>query len=346
MDLQGRPHRAAPTKREPKALALQLENAVSATVSALRGFGNPPGRKVLMLMAGGWPFSIRSYIRGGDQIPLSRQIPDGEQILRPLTATANLLGYTVYPVDVPGVSSEAVDASVQTAMASSAAGMSSKLREQELEGALRFIAQETGGKAVINSNRTLALAEAARDTRSYYWLGFTPTWKRNDKSHRVKVEAVRPGLEVRARESFLDLSRKAEVSMKVESALLFGGLPGAVPLPLRLGTPVRTKRGELEIPVTLGLPADILTVVPFEGKYAAELELRVAATNDQGESSEIPVIPLSLTAERPPRAGGFVRYETKLKLRGNATHLVLAVYDPVSGKIATAQTPVPTPGGS
>jgi hypothetical protein len=166
-----------------------------------------------MLMAGGWPFSIWSYIRGGDQVPLSRQIPDGEQLLRPLTATANLLGYTVYPVDVPGVSSEAVDATIQTAKVSGEAGMSSKLREQEFEGALRFIAQETG-KAVINSNRTLALAEAAPDTRSDYWLGFTPTWKRNDKSHQVKVEAVRPGLTVRARENFIHRSRNAKVSMR------------------------------------------------------------------------------------------------------------------------------------
>ncbi|HSN86885.1 MAG TPA: VWA domain-containing protein, partial [Thermoanaerobaculia bacterium] len=78
-------------------LSRQVEAAVSATVSALRGFANPPGRKVMLLLSGGWPYSITSFIRGDGTIPTSRQIPDGEQLLRPLANTANLLGYTIYP---------------------------------------------------------------------------------------------------------------------------------------------------------------------------------------------------------------------------------------------------------
>jgi VWFA-related protein len=324
-----------------QVLLRRLEGAVSAAVSAMRGFGNPPGRKVMMLMAGGWPFSIQSYIRGQGKTPLSREFPEGEEILRPLTSTANLLGYTVYPVDMQGVASNAADVEARGPLQTANAISGGKLREQEIEGSLQFIAGETGGKPLLNSNRSVALAEVSRDTRSYYWLGFTPTWKRNDQSHRVEVEAVRPGLEARSRGNFLDLSRRAEISMKVESALLLGGLPGAVPLPVRLGTPKRTKKGQLEIPLTLGLPADLLTMIPQDGQYTTQVELRVAATDDEGNGSEIPVIPLTLSAPRPPRPGGFVRYDTKLKLQGTAKRLVVAVYDPLSGKIATAQVEIP-----
>jgi VWFA-related protein len=283
-----------------QTLLRRLEGAVSAAVSAMRGFGNPPGRKVMMLMAGGWPFSIQSYIRGTGKTPLSREFPEGEQILRPLTSTANLLGYTVYPVDMQGVASNAADVEARGPLQTGNAILGGKLREQEIEGALRFIAGETGGKPLLNTNRSVALAEVSRDTRSYYWLGFTPTWKRNDQSHRVEVEAVRPGLDARSRSNFLDLSRKAEISMKVESALLFGGLPGAAPLPVRLGTPKRTKKGQLEIPLTLGLPADLLTMIPQDGEYTTQVELRVAATDDEGNGSEIPVIPLTLSAPARP----------------------------------------------
>jgi VWFA-related protein len=324
-----------------QTLLRRLEGAVSAAVSAMRGFGNPPGRKVMMLMAGGWPFSIQSYIRAEGKMPLSREFPEGEQILRPLTSTANLLGYTVYPVDVPGVASNAADAEARGVSQTSNAISGGKLREQEIEGALRFIAEETGGRPLLNTNRSVALAEVSRDTRSYYWLGFTPTWKRNDQSHRVEIEAVRPGLEVRSRGNFLDLSRRAEISMKVESALLLGGLPGAAPLPLRLGVPKRTKKGQLEIPLTLGVPADLLTMIPQDGQYTTQVELRVAATDDEGNGSDIPVIPLTLSSPRPLKSGGFVRYDTKLKLQGNARRLVVAVYDPLSGKIATAQVEIP-----
>lgn len=176
---------------------------------------------------------------------------------------------------------------------------------------------------------------------SYYWLGFTPTWQRNDERHKVEVDVLRPGLLVRSRNGFLDLSRKAEVSMKVESALLFGGFPGAAPLPLKLGAVRKVKRGQIEIPISLGLPSDILTVVPHEGKFAAELELRIAASDANGNSSEMPVIPLTLSSDKPPKAGGFVRYDTKITLNGKAETLVLAVYDPVSGKIATGEVKLP-----
>ncbi|HKV10801.1 MAG TPA: VWA domain-containing protein [Thermoanaerobaculia bacterium] len=315
-------------------LSRQVEGAVAATVSALRGFANPPGRKVLLLMAGGWPFSITSYIRGDAAIPTSRQVPDGEELLRPLSNTANLLGYTIYPVDVPGVSTAAATSEADAPVSFST------FAEQEIEGSLRFLAQETGGTALVNNNRIAALAKTNEDISSYYWLGFTPAWKKDDKRHKVDVKVTRPGLSVRSRTGFLDLSKKAEVSMMVESALLFGGFPGSVPMPVRLGEAVKTKKG-LEIPVTLGLPASILTLVPHDGKLAAELELRVAASDENGNSSEMPVIPLKLASDKPPKEGGFVRYDTKITLKGKAENLVLAVYDPVSGKLATAQAKVP-----
>lgn len=316
-------------------LARQIDGAVRAAVSAMRGFAAPQGRKVMLLLSGGWPASIQSYIRGDLAISPTRELPDGENLLDPLTSTANLLGYTLYPVDVPGIQTEPASAT-----ATEPQGGFSSLAEQEIEGSLYYLAKETGGKPVLNSNRTQALANASSDTRSYYWLGFSPSWKRNDRSHAVKVEVRRPGLEVRSRTNFLDLSRKSEVSMKLESALLFGSLPGALPMPMKLGTPVRIRKN-LEVPLTLGLPTDAMTVVPVgDGKFAAQLELRFAASDSEGNGSEIPVLPINLSSGKPPSPGKFVRYETKLTLPAKANHLVVAVYDPLSGKVATAEADI------
>ncbi|HSG38376.1 MAG TPA: VWA domain-containing protein [Thermoanaerobaculia bacterium] len=313
------------------SLVRQVQAAVGATVSAMRGFAAPEGRKVLLLLSGGWPFSPQTYVRAN--IAPSRSLEDGDQLYRRLTDTANLLGYTIYPVDVPGIQREAAGA---TAEAPADLALFN-LGEQEIEGTLEFIAKETGGKSLVNSNRAIALASASSDTRSYYWLGFSPDWQRNDKSHAMKVEVRRPGLQARSRAGFLDLSRKTEVSMKVESALLFGNLPGAVPLPMRLGAAQRSKKGT-EVPITLGLPVDLMTVVPVDGKYAAQLELRFIASDSEGNSSEIPVIPISLSSDKPPTPGKMVKYETRILLRrGQADHLVVAVYDPLSGKMATAE---------
>ncbi len=317
-------------------LIAQIKADVQAAVSAMRAFAAPQGRKVMLLLSGGWPFSVQSYITGGAGMP-SHQLPEGDQVLAPLTRTANLLGYTLYPVDVPGVQTLSADVE-----AASPAGIDSG-GEQEIEGSLYFLAQETGGKAILNSNRIVALAGASADTRSFYWLGFTPDWKRNDKPHDIKLVALRPGLRVRSRTGFLDLSRKAEVSMKVESALLFGGLPEGTSMPMKVGEIKRTRRGELEVPLTLGLPVDLMTVVPVNGKYNAQLELRFAASDLDGSGSEIPVVPVTLTSDHPPTAGKVVKYQTKVTLHGKADHLVVAAYDPLSGKLASAETDVKAP---
>jgi VWFA-related protein len=303
----------------------QEEAVVHAAARTLRAFASPPGRKVLLLLAGGWPYSIQSYIRGGGSVPPSREFQDGDKLLRKLTSTANLLGYTIYPADVPGVD-----------------GAGDTFRDQEIKGTLEFVAQETGGKALRNSNRLAVLTEAVADTRSYYWLGFSPTWERNDVSHKVDVTVDKPGLKVRSRTDFLDLSKKTEVSMMAESALLFGNLPGGLPLPMRVGTPVRKGAG-VEIPVTLGLPSDVVTLVQVGNKYAAHAELRFAATDDTGNNSEIPVIPLDIASDKPAKPGGFIKYETTITLKGKANRLVATVYDPISGKIATAETSLTLP---
>src|SRR6185436_18402167 len=64
---------------------------------------------------------------------------------------------------------------------------------------------------------------AVADSGSYYWLGFSPAWKGDDRGHRITVEALRPGIQVRARSSFADASRRTEVALKASSILLFGG---------------------------------------------------------------------------------------------------------------------------
>jgi hypothetical protein len=192
----------------------------------------------------------------------------------------------------------------------------------------------------MNTQRIKALEVAETDTRSYYWLGFTPTWERNDKQHRVEVQVLRPGLTARYRNSFLDLSKQASVSMILESALLFGNLPDAIPMPLRVGASQSTKAGT-EIPLTLALPVSAFTAVPTNGKYRAKLELRIVATDDQGNRSDIQTLPLDLASDKEPKPGGYVKYETKVTIKGKPRRLVLATYDPLSGKIATAQADLP-----
>jgi VWFA-related protein len=317
----------------------QTERAVAAAVSTLHGFAAPPGRKVMLLLSGGWPYSALDYVINNPNRPvIEREVPRGEEILEPLVDTANRLGYTLYPVDVPGIEGTAADASLASPTVT---GLN--IREQEHEATLLYVAQQTGGKALLNSQSAQLLQVAEADTRSYYWLGFTPSWQGNDKPHKVRLAVLPKGLTVRSRTGFLDLSRKAENSLIVESAMLFGNSPDVIAMPIKLGTPVASGRREMEVPVSLAIPADAITFVPVNGKQTAELELRVAAVDSGGNRAPVPVIPVTLTGAEPPKPGTMVRYDTRLKLRKLPHHLTLAIFDPLSGKILTAQADVVPP---
>jgi VWFA-related protein len=319
-------------------LSGQLERAVAAATGTLRGFASPPGRKVMLMLVGGWPFSPADYAVNDINRPIiEHDVPHGEALMRPLVETANRLGYTLYPVDVPGMETDAASAQ---ATAPRPVGASFGLREQEHEGALTYLAKETGGKALLNSLRIASLEHVEADTRSYYWLGFTPSWEGKDKRHTIQLEVLRPGLEVRTRDSFLDRSRKAEVSMMVESAMMFGTAPGSPTMPVQLGKAVRKGRSEIEVPFTLAIPTDSFTSVPLNGKYASEVELRIAAQDERGDQSEIPVVPLQLSTDKEPTKGHFVRFQSKVTLRRTNQHLFFALFDPLSNKITTAEADV------
>ena len=103
----------------------------------------------------------------------------------------------------------------------------------------------------------------------------------------------------------------------VESALLFGSPPGALRMPLTVGEAVRSKQGELEIPVTLGLPVDLMTVVPEGNKYTVHLELRFAASDASGDTADVPIVPVTLTSDHhPPRQAGEVRDQGQAARQG------------------------------
>ncbi len=315
----------------------QVASAVAGVAAALRGFANPPGRKVLLLLSGGWPYDPADYAANElGRLVTEPGLQRGDRLLAPMVDTANQLGYTVYAVDVPGVDSESLGSADSAEVPALDAASAAFQRESNVQWTLQYVAQETGGRALLNARRLQALERAAADTRSYYWIGFVPDWQGNDARHRVDVQVLRQGLEVRSRAGYVDMSRQTEVGMAVESVLLFGDGPGVRPLAVRVGRPERLSGSTMRVPIELGIPLDHLTFVPVAGGLATELELRVAALDERGQRSEVPLIPVRLQVAEPPPPGRFARYETALELRRLRNQVVVAVYDPVRGTIYSA----------
>ncbi|HEX6902332.1 MAG TPA: VWA domain-containing protein [Thermoanaerobaculia bacterium] len=318
-----------------------VQDAVAAAGAALRSVSAPEGRKVLLLLSGGWPM-LSPDLEIGDpiaELPDVFYTPRPEKLFETLTDTANLLGYTIYPVDVKGLDAESNWADARNTHPVKVEFINSQGRQEE-QDSLYFMADETGGKAIVNSARLTAFDRVVKDTRTFYWLGFTPEWQANDQRHRIKVEVRRPGLKARARESFFDLSQDARSALRAESLLLFGGGEELADIRVRTGEPRPAGYHKMELPVTLEIPSSALTPLPSGEGYEVQARLSMGAMDERGGRTRIGIVPLRLTLESPPGPDSYARYETTLKLRKVAQRLVFTVEDTAGGGAAWAELDV------
>ena len=304
---------SAANEARAESLARDLEFSVTAVSSTMRSLDVPEGRKVLLLLAGDWP--VGSFRLAGQGIGLRSDW----SILDALIDTANVLGYTVYPVDQQM--------------------RPSLMRWQNL----RQIAEQTGGRAYVAGSNLGALRRVSEDTSNYYWLGFVPEYRRDDRAHEVRVELRRPGLRVRSRSGYVDLSRRAEADMETQGRLLFPDetrTHGEPVLRVEIGEPEPTGpfRRKMLVPVTVHVPVGYFPVFPFEDRFLARLELRFAVVDRNGQQARMPVIPLSLAGRTQPAPDAVVPYDTVLTLRRRPHDLLVSVHDPVSRQTVSVRT--------
>ena len=345
-------------------LERQLLRSVLAAAATVRGFADPPGRKAMLLLASGWPESAAAFVAAASPSSADRPTTptdDGlmsrDTLYGPLMSAANLTGYTLYPVDVPGFSPEAPgDVSVafdvrdepEAALLSDTdptrpigatqAGDSTFLTKRETlqHAALERLADATGGLAMINDQRDSALTAVIADTRSYYWLGVQPRRREDGGVHDVEARLVdRSELSLRTREGYVDLSPEAEVLTAIDTALLFGDPPSTTPLRVRLGEPERAGR-RLRVAAELAVPLDHVVFLKREGMWQAELEVWIAAMDETGNRSETSFQTFRIAGDYPPEPGQIHYIGTGLELHRRERRFVIAVHDPRSGAILTS----------
>jgi VWFA-related protein len=299
----------------------QMGIGMQAVVAAMRGTPAPAGRKVMILLNGGW--GVPDVPQRGFGAPSAVDLPEAENLFAPIFDTANLLGYTIYAVDVQGMDPDSTWADA------SAAGpvdhdFITTGNEQGVHEALEVVARETGGKAMLNSARLDAFARVAADTSSYYWLGFTPQWKADGKRHDVRLEARRAGLAVRSRTGFSDLSRQDEAQIQAASQLLYSGVP-AGPLAVTAGATHRSGLTTIEMPLAVEIPVSALTPLPAEDGWNLAANVSIAVLEGRTESAKWRTLPVRIHATALPETGGSLRWQTLLKLHRSTRRLLVVL---------------------
>jgi VWFA-related protein len=121
--------------------------------------------------------------------------------LREVYTAANRANVAIYAMDPRGLAAFEYDIDQ---------GVGTQIDKQQLDAGLntlRTLADETDGRAIVNSNDLVkGLAQMVKDASSYYLLGYTASSPTDGKFKSIRVKVKRQGLQVRARKGYWALS--------------------------------------------------------------------------------------------------------------------------------------------
>jgi VWFA-related protein len=280
---------------------LRTEVNAAGTLGALeyvlRGIEQLPGRKSVVFVSEGFDLGFRDA-------KISRTWAAFTRVMD----RANRAGVVVYTMDARGLQTGGLTAEddAQTkkiAMPGDSApdpspvvraAAQNRFRDlQDSQDSLVYLAQQTGGFAILNTNDlATGMSRIIDDTRGYYLLGFdtaiTPNerWDPND----VRIHVKRPGLTVRARRGLFGPADKERPRAEAPpDALVAATLsPFATGgIDVRLTTLFAHDKTAGPYVRTLFFidPAGLTFVDGADGKHEADLSLLLLAVGDNGQTS-------------------------------------------------------------
>lgn len=155
--------------------------------------------------------------------------------LREVFMAANRANVAIYALDPRGLAAFEYDIDQGVGQQRDKSGLDQGLNT------LRTLADETDGRAIINSNDLdRGLKQMVKDASSYYLLGYTTQSQTDGKFHEIKVRLKRKDLQVRARKGFWALTN-ADVTAAASAAAKHEVDPAVSDALAGIETPQRAK---------------------------------------------------------------------------------------------------------
>ncbi|MEP6945075.1 MAG: VWA domain-containing protein [Acidobacteriota bacterium] len=183
----------------------------------IRGMSELPGRKSIILFSDG--FSLTNTDAEG--------FSEGSTILdslKQLVDIANRASVVIYAVDPRGLVYTGLSAGDNTGgrtadqVASELSDRQTKL--SDTQDGLRYLSDETGGFAIVNSNDISGGVKRVLDDQSYYLIAYEPDADTFDPSKRkfnkLTVKITRPGVTARYRSGFFNVADRETPSVPVK----------------------------------------------------------------------------------------------------------------------------------
>lgn len=197
---------------EAEQQSFQLQLRAKYTLDAMnqlaRYLVGIPGRKNLIWFSGSFPIDI---LPDGDITDPFAVVADSEEEFRETTNLLTLSQVAVYPIDARGlmtspVFSAANSGSKYVKSPQAFASDNSKFLQQTAAEHMTMLqmAEETGGRAFVNTNGlSQAVAKAIETGSNYYTIAYSPTdTKWNGNFRKIEIRLQQPGLTLAYRRGY------------------------------------------------------------------------------------------------------------------------------------------------
>ena len=203
-------------ERTPEGVARENEEFLASVFAAgtlgaldyvVRGMQELPGRKSIMVLSDGFKLfdeDALGFKESGRVLSALRKLVD----------SANRASVVIYTMDGRGLQYTGLTAADNTSgwSADETRDAEGDRREELLDtqDGLRYLAQQTGGIAITNSNDLSGGIRKILDDQSYYLIAYEPDEATFDpktrRFNRLDIKVIRPGLRVRYRSGFFGVS--------------------------------------------------------------------------------------------------------------------------------------------
>ncbi len=266
-------------------------NAVREITTTLSGL---PGRKYLFHISSGLPmvpakdllYQLGTTFQQTSTLAMEARL-NHRRHYRALASAANSQGVTFYTIDASGMGGAGDSISAEYAGATDpiTAGLY-VINQQE---PLQYIAERTGGRAILSVNDvTSGLEQFRQDLFSYYSLGYTISGSGTDRIHRLEVQLpAHPGYELNYRRNFVEKSLESKIQDRVVSGLTFDldENPMAVLVDTGAASPAADDRSIL--PIEIGFPLDSIALVPEGEEFVGRVVVFIAVRDEKGRQSDM-----------------------------------------------------------
>jgi hypothetical protein len=255
-----------------------------------------------------------------------------------IVRAANAAGVTMYMVDASGLS---IDTGISAENRTTTAKIDNFVERTNLQSMIQLMAEETGGKAILNRNDlTGPLNDMKSDYSSYYSVGYRSLKSGGDRPRKVAVKMKKKGLEARARRSYIEKGIETRISEGVTSALYFARDENPLAVGIEVGRPAPADAQNYLVPIRIRVPFSRITLLPDGPRARGRVILYFIVVDAAGKQSELAtqIVPVEIDAadlEGISRKD-FV-YDVRLLMIPGGQRLSLAVRDEPTNTVSYVQ---------